>query len=177
VLDLVGESHRAPIPVRRRRQNSGEARPDPTADWLRNCDEQRSIRIDRDQLQRVQPDGEGALADCLEQQLSDLLPGRTTFRPRRPELGAHRGEVDRDQSTAIATALGEVGLLDDDLVGAGPLWGVGGVGSGVLGFWGSLPARALGGGVFGGVSGGVSGESVRPAAPFPRESPSPTGRF
>ena len=54
-------------------------------------------RIDRDQLQPVKPDGERALADSLEQELSDLRPGRMIFRPRRPELEAHLGEVDRDQ--------------------------------------------------------------------------------
>ena len=50
-------------------------------------------------------------------------------------------------------------------------------GSTVLGFWGSLPARALGAGVSAGVFAGVSPESVRSAPPFPTETPALTGRF
>ena len=101
------------------------------------------------------------------------------------------------QSTAVATALGEVGLLDDDLVGAAPLWGVGGVGSGVLGFLSRARVgwRGFRRSFLAGFAAKMSGQR-RPLGPkprrrqdgfrlkvlvrgppFARETPPPTGRF
>ena len=126
----------------------------------RRVDHQAPVAIDRDQLEPLHPNLERALADRLAQQRADLLPGDAIGNSRRPQSCAHRREVDRNETAACPTSTGDVRLLDLDLASAAPPFrGAGGLT--VLGFWGSLPARALGAGVFAGVSAGVSRESVR----------------
>ena len=76
-------------------------------------------------------------------------------RPGQTEASTDLVEVDPDRSTALAAVSGDVGLLDEDRAGELPPSGGLGGSSVVLGFRGSLPARALGAGVSAGVFAGV----------------------
>jgi hypothetical protein len=75
--------------------------------------------------------------------VSDLLPVVAIGMARYPELSTDFVEVDSDLSSALATVSGDVRLLNEDRVRRAPPFRGGGGSSLVLGFRGSLPARAL----------------------------------
>ena len=90
-------------------------------------DHEAAVAIDRDQLERRQPDLKGALADRLQQPCADLLPDSLLLFPGPRQSLPHGAEVDPDRAPTRATTFGEVRLLDQNLVSeAPPARGVGG---------------------------------------------------
>ena len=139
-LELLGETNGTTGLRGAALKQATEPRLHPRSGRVRRVDHEAASEIDRDQLKRRQPDLKRALTDRLQQPCADLLPGSLLRCPRRRQSLPHGGEVDPDRSPTCATALGEVRLLDQNLVSdAPPSRGAGGVkGSGVLGF----PTRA-----------------------------------
>ena len=156
-LGLLSEAQPAASTLRGVVEYPAEATSDPASRLGRRRHDQRPLEVDGDEREPLKPDLERALTDRRAGDGAYLLPGGEIRLPRRPQSCAHRGEVDGDQAPALATALGDVGLLDQDLVARLPPSGGLGGSSRVLGLWGSLPARAIAAGF----SAGFSGERVR----------------
>jgi len=143
-LGLICKSQLAPDALRASGHWATESLADPRDGLRGRRDDERSVAVDRDQLQRFQPDRERALADKVGELCPDPLPLRAVLGGWQAEASADLGEVDPDGAPPLATAIGDVGLLDDDRVRtAPPFRGAGGVfwGSGVLGF---LPLARVG---------------------------------
>ena len=138
---LIRDTQRARLLLAASSKHASEALLDPPLGRCWCGDHKHPGGVDRDQLERLEPDLERAVTDELAEVVSDLLPVVAIGKARDPELSTDFVEVDSDLSSALATVSGDVRLLDKDRVRrAPPFRGAGGVfpGSGVQGF----PPRA-----------------------------------
>lgn len=140
-LRIGGEPQLAPDLLCTPPQHPSEPLCGPASRRRRRSDDELAIAVNRDQLDRRQPNLERAPAHGRSEQLADPVP-ITSIGGRRPtEAFTDLVEVDANHPPPSPAALGEVGLLNDQRAGfAPPSGGLGGFP--VLGFWGSLPARA-----------------------------------
>jgi hypothetical protein len=75
---------------------------------------------DGEQLKRLEPDYECALADSVEQRLADPPPVVLIGGRGEGEATPNLRELDSHRPPPLATALADVGLLDEDRVTADP---------------------------------------------------------
>ena len=134
-LGVVGEAQLARCTVSALPEEPSEPLVDPVACRRRRRDDECVLAVDRDQLDRLEPDREHALADRLAKQCGDPPPVIALDGGWGSESSPDLIQVDGNVSFALAASLGEVGLLEDDAAScaAPPAGGLGGL----LWFWGS----------------------------------------
>ena len=113
-LGVIGEAQLAGCALSALREQSSEPLLDPIACCRRWCDDECVLAVDRDQLERLEPDRELAFADCLAKLCAHLLPVVVVDGGRESESSPDLVEVDANVPFALAASLGEVGLLEDD---------------------------------------------------------------
>jgi hypothetical protein len=137
VLVVDTDPQFALLALRALREQTAVASANPCARRRRSRDEKCAGRVDRDQLKRFEPDLEHALSDGVTYPSTDATPVAAIGEHGQSEATADLVKVDPDESTPLPSAVGEVRLLDKDLVSrAPPGRGVGGAfpGSGIQGF-------------------------------------------
>ena len=143
-LGLIGEAEVAANLGRGGRDQPAESIARPSRRCCGSDEHELLVVVDRDQLDRLEPDREHVLAEASLELTADLPPDAEVLSARDVEASTDLVEVDAYRSSSAPPSIAEVALLDDHRApGPPPSRGLGGFL--ILGFRGSLPARALGG--------------------------------
>jgi hypothetical protein len=114
MLGVIGEAQLAGFALGALGEQSSEPFLNPVACCRWRCDDERALAVDRGQLDRLEPDRELGVADCLAKLCADLRPVVVVDGGGESESSPCLVQVDANVSLALATSLGGVGLLEDD---------------------------------------------------------------